>query len=713
MIAREFAELIDHARQRGDNWEGRCPAHQDSRPSLSWRDGDSGLVLHCHRGCRVEEICAVLKIPVSALFRESTDRRPARDTDPILYTYDYVDQAGHLRFQVVRTAAKRFWQRRPGPDGAWVNGLGETPRVLYHLDRLQGEPQVAVAEGEKDADRLWALGIPATTNPMGAGKWTEAYTRQLVDAGVRAVVLFSDNDTLGQQHVEAIARSVTAAGLEAGRVQLPGLPPVQPKHGEDVSDWLDAGHSLEELHAAIAAATPAATPADAPGRPRSATEKTRSPRADEVSTPPPRVQFRSGSALDATPITYAVEDMLPAGMLGALGGKDGMGKTLLGMEIIKCVLTGEKLFGRFAVQPGTVYAMFLDDPEFLVRERLDGMGILDHPALHVATENDVDMTDPKAMLTALIALLKAAEPRPTFIFVDALYLFIPSGGASDQGNSAGAMAPVIEAFNQVTRETGSALLLVAHDNKAGSDIAGSYAIRAGCKSILRMLLPPAIAKKVAKGDEEARETSERMLQLNKLKTGRPGSWYLRLEGPGQWTFHGGAAAYRRSTLPARVLESLWGRGPSTADEIAKDIKARKVEVIQACGRLYLADQITKDERAREDGKPGRGATIYGPKAPVGGNGNDRTKERERENIGNDRSEDRKPKNQRDTTTDTLSFPSDPSTRAREAIVPAIPAEGGESPSFPESPDDLTSDCFDQTSDCYDPPEPQPVTAPTP
>jgi hypothetical protein len=405
---------------------------------------------------------------------------------------------------------------------------------------------------------------------------------------------------------------------------------------------------------------------------------------------PPRVQFRAGSALDATPITYLVEDMLPAGMLAALGGKDGMGKTLFGMEIIKCVLTGQKLFGRFAVQQGPVYALFLDDPEFLVRERLDAMGILDHPQLHVATENDVDMTDPRAMLTSLIALLKPADPPPTFVFVDALYLFIPSGGASDQGNSAGAMAPVIEAFNQVTREIKSTLLLVAHDNKAGSDIAGSYAVRAGCKAVLRVLFPPAIAKKIAKGDEEARETPERVLQLNKLKTGRPASWYLRLEGPGQWIFHGGAQAYRKATLPGRVVESLWGRGDSTVEEIAKDLRARPFEVRRACVALYLADQITRGERPREDGKPGRDATTYGPKAPVGGNGTDRSNPGDGTNNGTDRSGDRTTGKQPDTPIPNLSVPFDPPTRAREAIRPTTSAE----PSVPQSPEDRTSDCFD-------------------
>jgi hypothetical protein len=219
-------------------------------------------------------------------------------------------------------------------------------------------------------------------------------------------------------------------------------------------------------------------------------------------------------------------------------------------------------------------------------------------------------------------LLTAATPRPTFVFVDALYRFIPSGGAYDQGNSAGAMAPIIEAFNHVPRETGAALELVAHDNKAGSDIAGSYAIRAGVKSILRLLYPPAIARQIAQGDEEARESPERILQLNKLKTGRPTSWYLRLEGAGQWTFHGGSQAYRKAMLPHRVLESLSGLGDSTAEELAKHLRARKAEVIEACLSLYLSNRITRGERPREDGNPGRGATIYGPKPNANGDGND-------------------------------------------------------------------------------------------
>jgi hypothetical protein len=663
MTTEEFLERLENVRPAGRaKWTARCPGHDDHRNSLSVAATTDRTLVHCHVGCTIEEITAGARCAPRDLFfgtnGHQTHRAPSARRR-IVATYDYTDGAGALLYQVVRYEPKAFAQRRPDGASAWIWNLGDVRRVLYRLPHLAEQDRVYWVEGEKDADGLASRRLAATTGAMGVDAWRPEYIDQLVAQGARALVILPDNDAPGHKYARTIGAAAAAKGLVVRILDLPGLPPKG-----DVSDWLDAGGTREQLEALVAATAPVTlaelTDAASESAPKPA--------------PASRVRFRAGSDLDATPITYLVEDMLPAGMLGALGGKDGMGKTLFGAEIIKCVLTGQKLFGRFAVQQGTVYALFLDDPEFLVRERLAVMGILDHPDLHVATENDVDMTDPKAMLASLIELLKAAAPRPTFVLVDALYLFIPSGGASDQGNSAGAMAPVIEAFNQVTRETGSALLLVAHDNKAGSDIAGSYAIRAGLKSIIRILLPPAIAKKVAKGDEEARETPERMLQLNKLKTGRPGSWYLRLDGPGQWTFHGTAQAYRKATLPARVIECLWGRGDSTVEEIAKDLKARPFEVRRACVTLHLAGEITKGERPREDGKPGRDATTYGPKAYADVHGTDRSKQGDRKNIGTDRSGERATVEQPDTTVPNLSVPFDPSPRAREAIRPTTPTE---------------------------------------
>jgi len=110
---------------------------------------------------------------------------------------------------------------------------------------------VFIVEGEKDADRLWGLELPATTNAGGAGKWRDAHTAQLVEAGVKAVVILPDYDEPGRRHVETVARSCHAAGLRVRVLALPGLP-----EKGDVSDWLDAGHKRPELLALVEAAPP-------------------------------------------------------------------------------------------------------------------------------------------------------------------------------------------------------------------------------------------------------------------------------------------------------------------------------------------------------------------------------------------------------------------------------------------------------------------------
>src|SRR5438128_2013334 len=77
-----------------------------------------------------------------------------------------------------RGEPKTFRQRRPDDAGGWTWKLGGVRRVLYRLpDILAADPAVPIfmAEGEKDVDNLIALGLVATTNPGGAGKWHPEY----------------------------------------------------------------------------------------------------------------------------------------------------------------------------------------------------------------------------------------------------------------------------------------------------------------------------------------------------------------------------------------------------------------------------------------------------------------------------------------------------------------------------------------------------------
>jgi DNA primase len=114
---------------------------------------------------------------------------------------------------------------------------------------------VFVCEGEKDADRLAGLGLVATTRAEGAGKWTDANSRWLEG---RRVAILGDNDAAGAKDVDRKVRSIGQAASAVAVVDLAELP-----EGGDVSDWLDAGKTKDDL-VALAEMAMGATPSAEP-----------------------------------------------------------------------------------------------------------------------------------------------------------------------------------------------------------------------------------------------------------------------------------------------------------------------------------------------------------------------------------------------------------------------------------------------------------------
>ena len=168
----------------------------------------------------------------------------------IVETYDYDDEDGKLLYQVVRYEPKDFRQRKPDGNGDWVWNLHGVRRVLYRLPELiAADPKmpVFVVEGEKDADRLWDAGLIATTNPEGAKKWLPEFSGFLEG---RHVVIIPDNDPPGVDHVEKVQQSIYGHARSVRVLELPDLPAKG-----DISDWLDQGHTGQEL-IDIARATP-------------------------------------------------------------------------------------------------------------------------------------------------------------------------------------------------------------------------------------------------------------------------------------------------------------------------------------------------------------------------------------------------------------------------------------------------------------------------
>lgn len=249
MNIEQFVEKLEGSRRRGDKWEARCPAHDDHRSSLSIATGDDGRVLaKCHAGCRLEEIVEAMGITMHDLFAPKEEPKRQQKKGKIVATYDYLDEEGELLYQVVRFDPKDFRQRRPDGDG-WSWTVKDVRRVPYRLPELDAAPGRAlfIVEGEKDADALARLGLLATTNAGGAGKWDASFAGHVQD---RDVVILPDNDRPGRDHAVDVARKVAGVAKSIRIVELPGLPPKG-----DVSDWLSKGGKKADL-LTIVKATP-------------------------------------------------------------------------------------------------------------------------------------------------------------------------------------------------------------------------------------------------------------------------------------------------------------------------------------------------------------------------------------------------------------------------------------------------------------------------
>lgn len=210
-----------------------CPAHDDSRPSLSFRQGDTGVILTCQAGCSITDVVGALGLNLSDLF-DSPIKADSRDIE-----YPYLDEHGQLLYTVVRTPEKRFYQR-PASGKTGIGAMEGVRRVPYRLPDLLAAvalgKTIYVPEGEKDVDALGAAGCIATCNSGGAGKWRPEFAQYFVGA---SVVIVADRDPAGERHAEQVRESLTSAA-QSVRV-------VQAATGKDASDHLAAGRSVSEF----------------------------------------------------------------------------------------------------------------------------------------------------------------------------------------------------------------------------------------------------------------------------------------------------------------------------------------------------------------------------------------------------------------------------------------------------------------------------------
>ena len=463
-------DRLEGVKQTGkDRWVAFCPVHenppQGHKPSLSIARGDDGRALvKCQAGCATADVVAAVGKTEADLYVQDGQRPHPRAPGPakagqsggrIVATYDYRDADGGLLYQVVRYEPKDFRQRRPNGNGGWIWKMGSTPRVLYRLSELlAADPAewVFVVEGEKDVDNLRAIGLAATTNPGGKGKWKHLSDDSALHGRRVAVIPDNDKDGGGMLHAQDVAGRLDGKAANVRIVELPG-------GVKDASIWLDSldSKSPDDLAAGLvelAEAAPIWTPQG----------------AEPAGLAVPVLTCMAD--VKPEPVRWLWPKRIALGKLTLLVGDPGLGKSFITLDMAARISRG-----AFwpdcpnATNPvgGVVLLSAEDDLSDTIRPRLDAAGanVSRIMALEAVKVADVEGTTERQMPFDLAADLDALDDaiRQTngcrLVVLDPITAYLGRTDSHRNAEIRGLLAPLSE----LAIRHGVAVVAVTHLRK--------------------------------------------------------------------------------------------------------------------------------------------------------------------------------------------------------------------------------------------------------
>ena len=469
---------IGAVHRNNDTWTARCPGHEDRHASLSLSQGDDGrALLHCHAGCETEQIVVALGLSMADLFDRTNGaqkKRPSMPSKPastvqsspdsrrpktLIEVYDYRDEDDKLRYQVCRfddSGQKTFLQRRPDGKRGWISNLNHVGPLPYRLPELLEAPRdeiVFATEGEKDADRLRSLGLVATCNSGGAGKFQLELAHWFEH---RQVVVVEDNDEAGRRHADKVIALLNPVAESVRRIGFPELG----RHGADVSDWLDAGNGIDDLLERVEKSSTYAPIIDPEGRHESG------------------LNVITLSTVVARQVQWLWNDWVAMSKLALLVGDPGVGKSTIALDIAaRCTVGGPWPDGGQAPMGDVVLITAEDALDDTVRPRLDRIGG-DPSRIHAigisVRENDKDVSlslvDHMSEIEQVIA-----EHQAVLLIVDPLLAIM---GRSVDSYKTSEVRPVLAQLVAMAERTECAVVAILHLNKRNNEGNSLYRVTA-------------------------------------------------------------------------------------------------------------------------------------------------------------------------------------------------------------------------------------------
>jgi len=349
-----LSQLEDVKKISRNQWQALCPAHDDHKPSLSITKAKDGkILLHCFAGCSYEEIIEALSINFNLENKGKTideqlnevfekywlpkQKKHPRVERKTTTEYPYPDYEGNYNERVIRVdypdRPKKIWSQEL-QGGKWVNRKHKGPiRWLYNGRKVLQHPdqRLYVVEGEPKVEALRKVGLLATCNQGGAGKWYEHHSKDL--EGWNEIVILPDNDKAGQRHAHRIKRSSQRHKVKTIRiVALPNLP-----DGGDVIDYFYQGGTKESLEQIVNNTKPEPLTQD-------------------------HLVEECFDQIKPKPIQWLWLNHIPLGKVTILAGNMGDGKSTIALDIAARVSTGKKMPDGSVGCRGKVKILSSEDP---------------------------------------------------------------------------------------------------------------------------------------------------------------------------------------------------------------------------------------------------------------------------------------------------------------------------------------------------------------
>lgn len=286
----EILHLFENVKQVPKGFKMSCPLpqHPDRDPSLVISEVDDGvnkkLLVKCFASCPTQPILDYINgkglpndtriLPVGVLKKLAGEPEKEKPQKKIVSVYNYRNENGDSKYQIVRFDPKEFKVRRfatkEEKEDYGITWVWEKPQVVipYNLNLISElryrnpDDYILKVEGEADCDTVTKnFEMVATCNPFGAnkskwydlllqqdpnwkedlqgdfGKWPDSFSEHFKDL---KIVLIPDHDKPGYVHVFEVFFKLAPHVKSIKILELPG-----PKNNhDDFTDWFNRNTSV-------------------------------------------------------------------------------------------------------------------------------------------------------------------------------------------------------------------------------------------------------------------------------------------------------------------------------------------------------------------------------------------------------------------------------------------------------------------------------------